>query len=373
MKLGLFGMPLHLPTRSLGETIEEDAQKVIYADEIGFDEAFFGEHTSCKTEPIAAPLIFLASVLRQTKKIKLGTGVIALPNHHPALVAAEVAQFDHMSKGRFIFGIGPGGLSSDMEMFDVEDTPYRNERMMESIDTILKIWSQDPPYDIQGKHWTISLKKSVIPELGVGYMPKPFQKPFPEISMTAMSPFSSSVKVAAMRGFGAMTANFCPEYVVASHWKKYVEGCEAVGREPAGEAWRVARNMIIAESDAEARDRVMDPEGSSYYYFDYMWRILKAVDYTAVMKDDPKKPDNEVTVEQLIESMVVYGSPKTVLDKLVAFRERTGPFGGLMMASMDGAGKNREWEWETMRRLATEVMPGLRSATAHAQKAAEPA
>jgi alkanesulfonate monooxygenase SsuD/methylene tetrahydromethanopterin reductase-like flavin-dependent oxidoreductase (luciferase family) len=373
MKLGLFGMPLHLPTRSLADTAEENAQKVIYADEIGFDEVFFGEHTSCTTEPIAAPLILLASVLRQTKRIKLGTGVIALPNHHPALVAAEVAQFDHMSKGRFIFGIGPGGLASDMEMFDVEDNAYRTERMMESIDTILKIWSQDPPYDIQGKHWTISLKKTVIPELGVGFMPKPYQKPYPEISMTAMSPFSESVRVAAMRGFGAMSANFCPEYVIGSHWKKYAEGCAAVGREPSGDSWRVARNMVIAESDEEALARVMDPEGSTYYYFDYMWRILKAVNYTAVMKDDPNQPDDDVTVEQLINSMVFYGSSKTVLDKLVAFRERTGPFNGLMMAAMDASGKNREWEWETMRRLATKVMPGLRSAVKSGEKAAVPA
>jgi alkanesulfonate monooxygenase SsuD/methylene tetrahydromethanopterin reductase-like flavin-dependent oxidoreductase (luciferase family) len=71
-----------------------------------------------------------------------------------------------------------------------------------------------------------------------------------------------------------------------------------------------------------------------------------------------------VTVEQLVESMVIYGSPGTVADKLVAFRERTGPFHGLMMASMDGSGVNREWEWETMRRLAQDVMPKVRKASA---------
>lgn len=363
MKFGLFGMPLHPPTRPMSETYEENVEKVIYADELGFDEVWIGEHTSCTTEPIASPLIFLASVLRQTKRIRLGTGVIALPNHHPVLVAAEVAQFDHMAKGRFMFGIGPGGLASDMELFDVLDNAYRTERMMESIDTILRIWSEDPPYDIQGKHWTVSLKNMVIPELGVGYLPKPYQKPYPEVSMTAMSPFSDSVKTAAMRGFGAMSANFCPEYVIASHWKKYVEGCNAVGREATGERWRVARNIIIAESDDEARDRVMDPNGSNYYYFNYLWQILKSANYTAVLKDNPKQPDDEVTVEQLIDSMVIYGSSKTVLDKLIAFRERTGPFDGLLMASMDGFGANKQWEWETMRRLATEVMPELRSAT----------
>ena len=363
MKLGLFGMPLHPPARPKTETYKENTEKIIYADEIGFDEVWLGEHISCTTEPIASPLIFMASLIHQTRRIRFGTGVIALPNHHPAIVAAEVAQFDHMSQGRLLFGIGPGGLASDMELFEVTDGAYRTERMMESIDTILKIWSQDPPYDIKGKHWNISLKEMVVPALGVGFLPKPFQLPHPEISMTAMSPFSDSVKTAAARGFGAMSANFCPEYVIASHWKKYVEGCELAGRKPTGHDWRVARNIIIAESDSEARDRVMDPAGSNYYYFDYLWRVLKSVNYTAVMKDDPKQPDEAVTVEQLIDSMVVYGSPATVTDKLVSFRERTGPFHGLMMASMDGSGRNRAWDWETMRKLALEVMPKVRKAT----------
>jgi alkanesulfonate monooxygenase SsuD/methylene tetrahydromethanopterin reductase-like flavin-dependent oxidoreductase (luciferase family) len=365
MKFGLFGMPLHPPTRPRAETYQENMEKVLYADEIGFDEVWIGEHMSCTTEPISSPLIFLASVLHQTKRIRLGTGVIALPNHHPAVVAAEVAQFDHMSRGRMMFGIGPGGLASDMELFEVLDGAYRTDRMMESIDIILKLWSQDPPYDIRGKHWNISLKEMVIPELGVGFMPKPFQKPHPEISMTAMSPFSDSVKTAAARGFGAMSANFCPEYVVASHWKKYVEGCQAAGREPTGHDWRVARNIVVAESDSEARDRVMDPAGSNYYYFDYLWRVLKSANYTAVMKSDPKQPDDQVTTEQLIDSMVIYGSSRTVTDKLLAFRERTGPFHGLLMASMDGSGPNRQWEWESMRRLAQEIMPAIHQKLGH--------
>lgn len=362
MKLGLFGMPLHPPTRPAAETYEENTDKVIHADELGFDEVWFGEHMSCTTEPIAAPLMFMASLLSRTKHIRFGTGVIALPNHHPAVVAAEVAQFDHMSRGRLMFGIGPGGLASDMELFDVLDNAYRTERMMESIDTILRLWRQDPPYHIEGKHWQIKLSQTVMPELGVGYIPKPFQLPHPPIMMTAMSPFSDSVKTAGQRGWGPMSANFCPEYVIASHWKKYLEGCELGGRKPDGDNWRVARNIVLARSDSEARDRVMDPAGSNYYYFEYLWKVLLAVNYTAVMKDDPKQPDAEVTVEQLIDSMVIYGSPKTVTEKLLAFRERTGPFGALLMASMDGSGANRAREWETMTLLAREVMPKLRAA-----------
>lgn len=86
------------------------------------------------------------------------------------------------------------------------------------------------------------------------------------------------------------------------------------------------------------------------------------MNYTAVMKEDPKKPDDQISVEELIKSMVVYGSPKTVAEKLLAFRERTGPFGGLLMAAMDGSGVNRSREWESMSLLAHEVMPSIRSA-----------
>ncbi|WP_160119829.1 LLM class flavin-dependent oxidoreductase [Rhodovarius lipocyclicus] len=366
MKLGLFMMPLHPSHRLMHEIIEENADKIIHADQIGFDEAWVGEHFSATTEPLSAPMMFMASLLRQTKNIVFGTGVVSLPNHHPAIVAAEAAQFDHLSRGRFIFGIGPSGLASDHELFGNTDMTVRNERMAESIETILKIWGQDPPYDIKGKHWHVKITDAIVPELGVGYMPKPYQKPHPPIAMSAMSPHSSSVKTAALRGWGPISANFCPEYVVASHWGKYVEGCREAGREPTGQDWRVARNILVAESDQQALDWAMDPKGSNHYYFRYLWEVLKRANYTVVMKSDPAMPDEAVTVEGLIESMMIYGSSRTVTEKLLAFRERVGPFSTLLMASMDGSGANRHREWETMRRLATEVLPRVREATRRA-------
>lgn len=359
MRLGLFQMPLHPPHRAMHETIEEDADKIVHADKLGFHEVWVGEHFSATTEPLSSPLMFMASLLHRTRNIKFGTGVVSLPNHHPAIVAAEVAQFDHLSRGRLLFGIGPSGLASDHELFGNTDPTVRNERLMESIDTILKIWSQDPPYDIKGKHWHIKLTEAIVPELGVGYLPKTYQKPHPPVAMSAMSPHSSSVRTAAARGWSPISANFCPEYIIATHWKKYVEGCNDAGRKPTGEDWRVARNIIVAESDEQALDWAMDPKGSNFYYFKYLWEVLKRADYTAVMKSDPKASDDSITVEDLIRAMVIFGSSKSVAEQIQTFRERVGPFGTLLMASMDGSGENRHREWETMRRLATEVIPAL--------------
>ena len=183
-------MPVHPPGRSLSDTLAEDTTKSVLADKLGYDELWMGEHFSATTEPFPSPLMFLAGLVPQTKNLTFGTAVINLPNHHPAIVAGEAAQFDHMSGGRFMFGVGSGGLASDFELFKI-DPASRQRAFMESIDMILRIWAQDPPYDIQGEFWNVQIKKAILPELGVGFMPKPLQKPHPPIHISISSPDSA--------------------------------------------------------------------------------------------------------------------------------------------------------------------------------------
>ena len=94
-----------------------------------------------------------ATLIERTKQIKFGTGVINLPQQHPAIVAAHAAMFDQLAEGRFIFGIGPGGSPGDFEMFKLSNPPDRPRMMQESIETILQIWSQEPPYEFPGGYW----------------------------------------------------------------------------------------------------------------------------------------------------------------------------------------------------------------------------
>lgn len=352
VKLGTFAMPLHPPRRPIGEILQENQDKIIYADKLGFDIAYIGEHYSCTTEQIASPLIFFARLINQTKNIKFATGVTGLPQHHPVIVAAEVAMIDHMAKGRFVFGIGPGGLASDLEVFNHEDHAERNVMVAEHLRIVLEIWNSDPPYDIKGKYWNVQIKKSIYPELGIGTMTKPYQLPHPPIHISSMSPDSPTVALAARKGWVPVTANFTPHETVYGHWKQYVAGCEAVGREPTGEDWSVARNILIGESDAQAEDWMMDPKGSSHYYYDYMWKVLLAADYTTVGKPDPTISNEDWPVERFIRSSVIWGSKKTVVEKLNDLREKLGPFGTLLMAMTDGSGPNLEREQLTMQRLA---------------------
>jgi alkanesulfonate monooxygenase SsuD/methylene tetrahydromethanopterin reductase-like flavin-dependent oxidoreductase (luciferase family) len=360
MRLGMFMMPVHPPARAFADTLAEDEEKSLYADVLGFDEMWLGEHFSATTEPIPSPLMFMASVLPRTKNLSFGTAVVCLPNHHPVKVAAEVAQFDAMSRGRFMFGIGTGGLFSDFELFGVSDRGVRARMAMESIRIIQAIWAQDPPYDISGEFWNVRIKDAIIPELGIGYMPKPFRKGGPPIFMSVSSRESATARVAAKNGWGIISANNIPFDAIGSHWQTYSKACLEAGKPARGNNWRVARNITVAGSDAEARDRVFSTEGSNHYFYSYMREVLSRVGLLSALKARVEMTDEEATVDVITEGSAIYGSAKTVLDKLVAFRDAAGPFGSLLMTGLDWSGPNAIWERESMRLLAQEVMPKLR-------------
>jgi alkanesulfonate monooxygenase SsuD/methylene tetrahydromethanopterin reductase-like flavin-dependent oxidoreductase (luciferase family) len=359
MRLGLFMMPVHPPNRAMHETLAEDIEKSILADRLGFDEMFLGEHYSASTEPYPSPLMMMASLVPRTERLVFGTGVLSLPNRHPAIIAGEAAQFDHLSRGRFILGIGTGSLVSDFELLGHGDPGVRNRMLLESIDMIEKIWSQDPPYDLKGEFWTARIADSVNERLGLGVMPKPYQHPRPPICVTAASPQSQTVRIAGQRGWGPISSAFLTAKGLRTHWEMLCQGASEAGREPDGASWRVVRCIHVAPSDAEARERVMHEHSAYRYYFGYMSEILRGLGRLVALKPSPDMPDEAVTVEKIIESRVIFGSPRTVLDRLVALREAIGPFGALLTTGVDWTGPNEAWERDSMRRLGEEVMPRL--------------
>ena len=357
MRLGIFMMPLHPVGRDFTDILDEDLQTVLLADRLGFDEAWVGQHFACCSEPISSPLTFMAAAIPQTKRIKFGTGVINMPQCHPAHVACDAALFDHMSRGRFLFGVGPGGLISDFELFKVEDGKVRVEMMLEAIDTVLQIWSQDPPYEIHGKYWDISIVRSIIPEFGIGPMAKPYQRPHPPIVMSAMSPSSGSVATAASRGWGVLSAPFVPKRTLANHWHAYLQGSAAAGRTPRGADWRVGRSIYVAASDAEAREHVYDPAHGVHYYYKYLLNLMRRAEMTQILSGDPAIPGTSLTVERVLDDLTVYGTPQRVADQLIALRDEVGPFETIVMAQHDWFGDDRELH--SMRMMAEQVMPIL--------------
>lgn len=354
MELGIFSMPVHHPSRDWQTVLREDREMIILADKLGYSEVWLGEHVASKGEPIIYPLMFLASVIGETKNIKLGTGVINLPHRHPAHVAGEVAMLDQMSGGRVLFGIGPGGLSCDAELFGAHDAEVRARMMVESIDIMEYIWTNDPPYEFKGEFWTISVTDAVIPELGVGAMGKPFQKPFPPIAYAMRSPRSSAQEMAASRGWIPISGNFIPSSSVASQWVGYAEACATLGKPSDPEIWRVARSILVTESNAQAEDYVHAPEGGFRFYFNYLFTLAK-MRGQAGGPNPAQQTEIDAEVEDALSGMVIAGSPDTVLDKLVAFRDEVGHFGTLIATGHD-------WDdadmWRgSMAALAQDVMP----------------
>jgi alkanesulfonate monooxygenase SsuD/methylene tetrahydromethanopterin reductase-like flavin-dependent oxidoreductase (luciferase family) len=274
VKLGVFAMPFHHPDRDYAAILAEDQAAVILADRLGFSEYFVGEHMTSWSERVTSPLIFLASVINQTTQIRFGTGVINLPQLHPATVAAHAAMFDQMCRGRFIMGIGPGGLVSDMELFGVTEAEKRPLMMLESIDMVLKLWAEDPPYRLDGKFWTIALEQKIWPEFKVGWIPRPFQQPHPPIALSLVTPNSSSAKTAGERGWIPLSGNFFHRRYLRGHWERYAEGCEAAGRRADPAIWRVARCVLVTESDAEADDYLAAPDTGVAYYYNFFRRSL---------------------------------------------------------------------------------------------------
>lgn len=370
MRLGLFMMPLHPPGPPMHHYIDQDTRKSLLLEQLGFDELWIGEHFSATSEPYPSPLMFMANLISQTKNIKFATGVINLPNRHPAVVAGEIAQFDHLSRGRLIFGAGTGSLGSDYELFDVADAALRQQMLEESLDTILKIWASDPPYNIEGKFWTTRIQKSISAELGLGEMPKPFQAPHPEICLPSASPNSATVRLAGQRGWSFVTSSLLRPAGIASHWTDYQKACAEQGRSANPAHWRLSRNVFVAATDEEARRRIMDARSAYQHYLGYMRTVFKNIGRLHMLKSDPDMPDDQLSVNGIIEERVIFGSPQTVAQKLIALHEQCGPFGTLLVTGADWTGVNEEWESESLTRLAKEVMP-LVNASATTAAAAE--
>ncbi len=362
LDLGLFMQPiqnLDPVGRGAGQLLEECRQSIIYADKLGFAEAWVGEHQSSDIELITNPLIFCASLIPVTEQIRFASAVISLPIYHPAKVAVDVAMFDHMAKGRFIMGIGAGAQVSDLELYDVLDK-NRPEMVLESLDMIHKIWSSDPPYNFPGKYWNVKIEDQLVPELGFGPMLKPYQNPFPEIVTTIMSPHSKSAAAAAERDWSILSGNFVHLRYIKTHWDQYLIGCDRAGRRPDRAKWRIARSLLVAETDQQAQDYLAS-EGNSYEaYFRFIYDDMALYNMLGVMKPDDATPDESLTVPNIIDSLVISGSAKSVLDQMVEMVDYLGgPFGALLATF-------KEWDVPgvhktSMRLLAEDVMPKLRA------------
>ena len=366
MKLGFFTMPVHPLNKDWRQSLAEDREAFMLADELGYTEGYVGEHVTDRAENITSCVAFLAWIASCTRNLRLGTGTMNMPNNHPAAVAASIAMLDHMLDGRLIFGISPGGLLSDAELFGNLDA-NRNEMFLEAINQVLAIWASGPPYNIKGKYWTISTERTLMEDIGQGYIPVPLQRPHPPIVVTVVAPFSKGVTEAAARGWEPISANFLMPAWVKSHWPKYVEGCQRGGRPADPANWRVAKSIFVANDSATAKAYATDPDGPYVGYYRSLFTKLKRNGRIELFKTRRDQPDEEVTLEAICEKLIIYGTPDGVADQILAFQEDVGRFGTLLYAAKDW--RDRELGRRSMILMAEKVLPLLNAGIAQSNAA----
>jgi len=364
MRLGYFTMPLHPPHRDPLETLQEDREAIILADKLGFHDAFVGEHLTDRCENVTNSYIFLATLIGETETIRLASGTSNLSQSHPVVIAAQAAMFDHLARGRFIFGISPGALSSDAEALGIlsED---RNRMFAEAIDVILAIWERQPPYDIDlpGNRYKVTTARTYVPGIGRGIMYKPYQKPRPEIVGTVVAPHSKGVIAMGQRDFHPLSANFLLPHWLPSHWVNYAEGKRRAGKAPDPADWRIARTIFVADDQRVAERYAREDAASPYrfYWTQLREKMIRAKRHI-VFKKHENEDDGAITLERLLGELVLCGTADNVVDQLLALREEAGEFGEIVYAGMDWV--DPALARRSMELMAAEVMPRVNRAIA---------
>ena len=356
---GMFIMPFHDPAKPPSQCFDEDLELIVRAEELGFTEFWIGEHHTMKCEPIVMPEIFIARALGQTRTIRMGPAPICLQLHNPVHVACRVAFLDHLAKGRLNLCFGAGSVTADQELFGAE--PKEAAAMVdEAADMILKLWSSEPPYEIEGKFWKIRLKANVDEETGIGYIHKPLQKPHPPIAVPGTSPNSPSMRIAGQRGFQPFGHCLVTGNVLADFWKTYEAAALEAGRQPRRADWKVARSIFLADSTAEARRRARS--NSLGKNFEYIGRLFDKGLGRKIYKRDLAMSDADCNLDYLMTEQIIAGDVDEVLRRLLELIEETGPFGTLVLMGYDWDDKS---SWlHSMELFSKELMPALNQAVA---------
>ena len=234
----------------------------------------------------------------------------------------------HATLATFTDG-APCGLLSDAEVFGNLGAD-RAAMFLEGIEMVLAIWAGEAPYNLEGKYWKISTERTLMAEIGQGFIAKPLQRPHPPIVVTAVSPHSSSVSQAGSRGWDVISANFLLPQWVKTHWPKYQEGCVAAGRIADPADWRVAKSLCVADDLTTARRYATEPDSPYRQYYHSLFTKLKKNGRLILFKTHPEQPDGEITLDVVCEKLIIWGTPDKVADDILAFREQVGDFGTLL-------------------------------------------
>ena len=340
MTFGIFLGPFHRVGENPTLAFRRDMELIEWLDELGYDEAWIGEHHSAGWEIISSPELFIAAAAERTKHIKLGTGVVSLPYHHPFMVANRMVQLDHMTRGRIMFGVGPGALPTDAYMMGIDPTTQRR-KMEESLAIILRLFTEDEPITYKGEWFELNEALLQI---------KPYQRPYMPIAVASIqSP--SGVVLAGKYGASVLTitvprdpsagrADYSKLWDIAEETAK--ENSKVVRREE----WRLTVPVHVAETTQQARDDVR--VGACQFLREYSEGT------------NGRDPVFNGADEDLVDWMAdhgywIVGSPDDCIEGINQLARESGGFGGFLVQTVDWA--PRETMLKSYELIARYVMP----------------
>ena len=347
MRFGIFLAPFHRYPDNPTLALERDLELIEWLDTLGFDEAWVGEHHSAGWETIASPELFISAAVQRTRHIKLGTGVVSLPYHHPLMVANRMVLLDHMSRGRVMLGVGPGALYTDAVMLGI-DTTRQRPRMEESLDVIVRLLREDGPITHESDWFTLKEARLHL---------APYTRPhFPIVVASAQSP--SGMVLAGKYGFGVLSFSAYQGVRGAVDLKAQWQIAEATAAEHGTtmrrDEWRLVVPVHVAESRREAIEDVR--RGSARFMKEYQGGVLG--------RHMPVDGPHEAIVDRMAETgSWLIGEPDEIVARLRWLDEVSGGYGGLMVMAHEWA--NREKTLKSYELFARYVMPHFQGSLAN--------
>jgi len=335
IKFGTFLAPHHPIGESPTLQFQRDLDLAAHLDRLGYDEFWCGEHHSSGWEMIASPEMFLAAAGQRTHTIKLGTGVVSLPFHHPFNVAQRMVQLDHMTRGRAIFGSGPGALPSDAHTLRIDPMTQR-DRQDEALGVIIKLLRGDERFDYDCEWFT--MRDAALQIL-------PLQDTMPMTTASSISP--SGMQLAGKYGIGALSiASTSKEGLQAlpTQWGFAEQAAAAHGQTVSRNDWRVLMSWHIAETREQARKEAM--LGLQKWHNEYNVDVLGRPG--ALRVEDPNELFEQVAAGGAQGGgAAVIGTPDDLIEAVLAMQETTGGFGTVLGFANDWANQEatlRSWD-----------------------------
>ena len=353
MKIGMFQTPFLRPERTARQVFQWAVQQAIHADRIGFSEYWVGEHGTLDWESIPSPELVIAAAAFQTQQIKFGPLAHLLPYHHPATLAVQTAWLSQVLEGRYMLGVATGAYPTDAALRGITDMGKNHAMMLEAIDIMERVWKNEP-FQMEGQFWNAGCPASdpAHPLRDI----RPWGGEM-QMAMTGLSAPSPSITFAGKHGFIPASV-YAGNDFLRSHFQTYREEMEKAGRPSDRSAHRVVRDVVVAETDAEARKLAIEG-GLGLAWESYIKPTYKRFGVLKGLLHDPSVDPEAVDAEYLAEHVWIVGSVETVRQKLQAWCDDLGgPFGTLLIYSHDYIDNPEPWE-HSMKLLAREVAPRI--------------